>query len=570
MKHLSKETWANWILFSLFAVMVFIKCCMGHFYMHHSILVSSFWKNPLYFWSFYMPKAAISILFGSCVFVFRNKCWTIALSLFVDIWIWANIIYHRVYDGVIDGYVILMANNLKGFTSSIISLIEWKDSLIFLLTVVLILSIFILRKWSKCDLLTGVSVFIFSCFLWAGASNLNFYRYEIFSKHEPIQKIAPIGVFTNPFSQSTRLTIAGTAPAYDYSVLHMFFFAMNDIIHITIGTEDKPEITEQELVIINSLQGNQFYVQNEHKLILILFESLEDWVVQPEFMPNTYRLINSNHSFHAHKLRKQTYSGSSADGQMMANTGMLPIDRGSVCFSYPFNKFPSLPKNRAVTLLPHPIDVWNQKCMSPAYGYDTTIVTNECEAFCMTANLLQTGYDMVQIVTMNSHEPFGAGSSSTLRLPKDMPDMMADYIRCVNVTDESIGYLIDSLDYANILESTTIFITGDHTIFHKERRDKFYSFCQAHNKDYGVEGAFCPLIIYSPYIDGQLECHEEAYQMDVFPTIIELLGYDNYYWKGFGVNLMDSTAIQHRPFSDKEASELSNKMIRNDYFGTMK
>ena len=156
-----------------------------------------------------------------------------------------------------------------------------------------------------------------------------------------------------------------------------------------------------------------------------------------------------------------------------------------------------------------------------------------------------------------------------LELSEDMPEMMAKYIKCVNVTDRYLGYMIDSLISNQLLDSTTIFITGDHTIFHKERRDKFYAYCQENNLNYRVEGAYCPLVIFSPFISHSTQCDDEAYQMDVFPTVVELLGYDDYYWKGFGVNLMDSSACSNRKISEKTASELSDKLIRSNYFATI-
>ena len=61
---------------------------------------------------------------------------------------------------------------------------------------------------------------------------------------------------------------------------------------------------------------------------------------------------------------------------------------------------------------------------------------------------------------------------------------MADYIRSVNCTDRYIGEMIDSLIRYNLLDNTTILITGDHTIFHKERRDKFSHYCEENNLDY--------------------------------------------------------------------------------------
>ena len=87
--------------------------------------------------------------------------------------------------------------------------------------------------------------------------------------------------------------------------------------------------------------------------------------------------------------------------------------------------------------------------------------------------------------------------------------------------------------------------------------------------NYGVEGAYCPLVVFSPFISHRTRCDEEAYQMDVFPTIVELLGYNDYHWKGFGVNLMDSIVRCNRPISEQEASKLSDKLIRNNYFATI-
>ena len=555
---------ANWVLFIILALTIFIKCCFGHFFMHHSILVSSLWNQPLYFWAFYLPKISISILLASFVFLVKQKWSLIVLSILIDIWIWANILYFRIYGGVIDGYVLMMASNLKGFGSSIISIIEWKDLCLFLLTILFAVTIFCLKEIERrCYIRFGI-VFLSACLFWIGSTNLNFYRYEVFSKREVIQKIAPLHCFTHPFSQRTRITIAGTAPAYDYSILHMFFFSINDVISLVLGADNIPTITKEDEQILNELLGTQHYQPNDKKVILVLFESLENWVVQPEFMPNTYRLIRSGHSLHAHKLKKQTKSGGSADGQMILNTGLLPISSNAVCFAYPFNTFPSVPKGNAVTLLPHPIDVWNQKCMSPAYEYDSTIEISEKNAFSQCTEYLQDGYDLVQIVTLTSHEPFGG--TSDIPLSTDMPTMMADYIRSVNCTDRYIGEMIDSLIRYNLLDNTTILITGDHTIFHKERRDKFSHYCEENNLNYGVDEEYCPLIIYSKTISNQFECFDEAYQMDAYSTLLNVLGYNDYYWKGFGVNLLDSVARKNRPISEQEAFILSDKLIRANWF----
>lgn len=79
---------------------------------------------------------------------------------------------------------------------------------------------------------------------------------------------------------------------------------------------------------------------------------------------------------------------------------------------------------------------------------------------------------------------------------------------------------------------------------------------------------FTPLIIYSPEIEGNIQVTDICYQMDIFPTILHLIGAEDYYWHGFGVNLLDSAARNNRPCTEQEAYRLSDLTIRSDYFRT--
>jgi phosphoglycerol transferase MdoB-like AlkP superfamily enzyme len=108
-------------------------------------------------------------------------------------------------------------------------------------------------------------------------------------------------------------------------------------------------------------------------------------------------------------------------------------------------------------------------------------------------------------------------------------------------------------------------ITSDHNIF-KQGSKEFSGEYEYVNEKL----AQCPFIIISPNIESNI-CLTEAYkQMDIYPTILPLIGCkDSYYWKGFGVNLLDSTARENRPISDQEALVLSDEIIRADWFKTL-
>ena len=128
-----------------------------------------------------------------------------------------------------------------------------------------------------------------------------------------------------------------------------------------------------------------------------------------------------------------------------------------------------------------------------------------------------------------------------------------------------MGVLLNNINVDSVLMNSTIVITGDHTIFKESTLKEYHS----HNMDIKLpHESFCPLIIYSPGIESNIHVTDTCYQMDIYTTIMHLIGCEEYYWKGFGVNLTDSAARHNRPISEQEAFVLSDKLIRSNYFKT--
>lgn len=131
--------------------------------------------------------------------------------------------------------------------------------------------------------------------------------------------------------------------------------------------------------------------------------------------------------------------------------------------------------------------------------------------------------------------------------------------------------------------SVTIIVTGDHTIF----RDVHYSpemdkYAQKHKINFENGYTYTPLIIsYLPHhttskrtnkqssfklLDSvNVTITEELYQMDIYPTIANMIGGNE--WKGLGVDLLNcDSPSQKRTLSEEEAFIISNKLIRSNYF----
>jgi len=560
--YLSKGNRATWLLFVLFALILFIKSVLFHWFACHSILISSIWNNPNVAAAFYLPKVAISCFFASFIFLLKDKRWIIILSLLIDTWLLANIVYIRTNNLYLDVYALSMAGNMDGFWNSVLIFIEWKDMIFFLLSILMFIIIWLLNN-AKRNLLSWGMVLSFS----VGMHYLGQWCHSNCPGTDHI-------VILNNFSRNGRSAIYGVDFKSNVeltSIMYSPFYILSDFIQFSKEKHHPYQMTEQEknecAKFIN--KGN---IQSEADgLIIVLIESLENWVVRPDIMPNLWNLTQMNHILYADKIKTQTVSAESADGQMIVNTGLLPIAEGATCYRFPFVTFPGIMHNMAsnsITILPHETDVWNQTIMSHAYGYDSTIVCCEIDTilFRKLNEVIDSGVQNIQCITMSTHSPFSGCKYSTLITPKDMPSVMSDYIRSFNALDYGMAQFINRVENDSLLSLYTIVITGDHRIFHKEKRDQFIEYTQKKNKDYTVNVESVPLIIYSPSIQGNIQVTDTCYQMDIYPTIMHLIGCEDYYWKGFGVNLLDSTARHNRPITEQEAYRLSDLMIRSDYF----
>ena len=159
------------------------------------------------------------------------------------------------------------------------------------------------------------------------------------------------------------------------------------------------------------------------------------------------------------------------------------------------------------------------------------------------------------------------GVEHTMHEFENMPQTMSAYLNCLHYTDSCIGVLLDSVLNSPLAENTTIVITGDHTIFRDEIGfSEMNKYAQDNSINFKAGRTFTPLIIYSPNIEGNIHISDTCYQMDIFPTILHLIGAEDYYWQGLGINLLDSVARKNRQITESEAYRLSDLIIRSDYF----
>lgn len=558
--------YANSCIAIIFTISIFLQCCLFHYIAYQSVLVSALWKNPMSFLIFYMPKLSISFFVASFIFLFKKKGWCIVASLLVSVWIVAELVYFRANRIFLDAHSFLLLEFMDGFWSSVPIYLYRIDLLLLLPTLMLCLVVYVFRNKNKSILAFWGMVIVallLNCSVWGVART---------QQQQNVNVTSLSMRHFNPFSDSFfRLMGSSKNYIYNTSVLHAFIHDVQMLILLPFESR-KYQMTDDELIdVYRFINKGNHCVEPQSNLVIILVESLESWAIRPEITPNLWAFMENHNVIWSKRVASQTKGGTSSDGQMILNTGLLPIQNGAVCKTYPNNVFPSLSEIYASSALVQPGDmsVWNQKYMSDAYGIDTNYLSPRSldhETFSIL-NEIRNDYGFIMAITMASHSPFVlcAGYSS-LKLPQDMPDNMANYLKCLHYSDSCWGNFLSQID---TMSNTVICFQGDHIIFDLNLRMEFESYCKKNNLDYDVQNSNTAFIAYSPRLTKSWIIEEQTYQMDAFPTILHLIGCDHYYWKGFGVNLLDSVKRGDRMIVEQNAFELSDKIIRSNFFELM-
>ncbi|MDR2139647.1 MAG: LTA synthase family protein [Tannerella sp.] len=386
----------------------------------------------------------------------------------------------------------------------------------------------------------------------------------------------------------------------------------------------------------HAASGGQAALSVERRMncILILAESLESWVLErtvegQEIMPCMNRLLRDSTTLYASEVLSQVKGGRSIDAQLMMNTGLLPVDIGVYSLKYPHNLYPSLARAMrekhgeayACTLTADKPFVWNQSMTVPAFGYDSLLskdhfvqdeqvgphyrhqlgdvsLLRQCAEKMRGGEVWKPGANLLQIVTYSGHFPFALPEDlKKVHFSGDIPFRMRDYMTVARYTDQALGLFVERVRALPAFDSTLIVIAGDHEGLADMRDD----LCRDKAGRGVVSETPCvPLIVLNvpPALRSALRQQKEAFdcsgacmrykkvmgQIDIYPTLLDLLGLTDYAWRGLGrsilrsgqkgiaVNAYDAVYGDAENISGedmrhlKEAWKVSDEIIRYDYF----
>lgn len=582
----SKLTIAFFVLFFSKFLVFDLIWCVGTTFSSFSYLTT------------YLSKLLLSMIL-ILPLVLKAPRWTVIVIAFaMDLFLISNLLYFRTYYTIIPLESYGLLSNMKDFTDSIRDSLRLADLFFPLSTLI---TVVITRHCHR-----------------VASSIPDILRYGFF-----------VLLFCG-LTYSLTLTQGGFRKSYEQTLINRQMSA-TPIYSIfgSLGYEtlrDKVEFTPElaakieDYLIQKQESGVHPPIIPPHNIVIIIAESFESWVLEQsvegrEITPCLNRLLQEQNVLYAPKVQTQVKGGHSIDAQLMLTTGLLPIDNGCFSARYPYSTYPSLaeafkqqyPDARRLLFTPDNSIVWNQMIVTKQFRFDTLIARDHFHKALQTGSghnkrladgpfftqclekLAQPDlvaaathpHLYVQCITYSGHAPFIIPEPLRLiSFSDNVPERMSNYMIAANYTDSAIGQFIDSLRRMPVFDDTMIVITGDHEGLASNRQVLVDSDA---GRNVVSPDRFTPLIILNSPVAMRYE--KVLGQIDLYPTLLELLGLQKYDWHGLGYSILGTNAppvaidqhlnvigdisavtakqIEHM----KETWHISDCIIRSDYFG---
>ena len=331
-------------------------------------------------------------------------------------------------------------------------------------------------------------------------------------------------------------------------------------------------------------------------LIFIMVESLNAWAVNlkidgQEVTPTLNALAADTANIVCLNVITQAKNGRSSDGKFMYQTGLLPLLDKSVAMEFSDRSFPSITRAlkkrgyQSVEICGDEGGLWNVEAMSQGYGFDTLMHQSELfdqleandwhsdkvimEQAVQYLPKLRKNF-VAQLFTGVMHSPYNDvfKPATWISSSKQYTPSVRNYLEKTHYFDTQLAAFLDNMKKCGLYDKCVFVIASDHS----EPVDDDPKGRPALSRN----GDECVLIALNAKQGAQIK--GPVGQIDVYPTILDVMGLNDYTWKGLGHSLLrngiSSVAISPDEArgtsallpSQRQAWDVSNILIRANWF----
>ncbi len=319
------------------------------------------------------------------------------------------------------------------------------------------------------------------------------------------------------------------------------------------------EIDDIEFYKYHQSENEYTNIAEGKNLLLIQLEAIQTFVINAkikgvEVTPNLNKLIKN--SIYANNLYYQTGYGNTSDAEFIANNSLYPSTTGPVYYEYPSNTYYSianiLNKQNYYTASFHGFEAnfWNRVEMYSSLGFQKYYSQNDFkpekiigfgigdkEFFEQSIEYLlkdSNGNSFYGfLVALSSHHPYTYFNDINLDVGEYEGTMLGNYLKGANYVDNAIGNMIEFMKEKGIYDNTVIAMYGDHAGLFNDEANNLCKYLGIEYNKFNWHGLQkVPFILSIPGLNKKVEINEPSGQIDILPTIANIMGIDIPYMYG--------------------------------------
>ncbi|MDR7869644.1 MAG: LTA synthase family protein [Tissierellaceae bacterium] len=330
--------------------------------------------------------------------------------------------------------------------------------------------------------------------------------------------------------------------------------------------EDLTELKERT----KSLQGPYTGIGKGKNLIVLQIEALQSFVIDLEYngqeiTPNINKLIHDTSSLYYDKYYQLLGRGNTSDAEFVSNNSLHPSMESPTYTQYETNTFYGLPwvlrDNGYTSWAFHGYkkEFWNREKAYVNQGFQR-FISEEDFAFEESIGLGITDKDFFDqsidylleldnsdenpfyafIVSLTSHNPFEMPEEYHVLdiKPEHEGTILGNFLQSIHYTDKYVGEFIEELKEAGLYDDTVIALYGDHFAIQNTSEEVHLLMEEFLGHKYNFNDIMnVPLVIHVPGEELGHTISKVGSQLDFFPTVLNIMGYENEKGLVFGRDL---------------------------------
>ena len=482
----------------------------------------------------------ILVALFSTVFYKKRYLALLFLNILISFVLFSDTIYFRYSYSSLSISSIYQLGLVGSITDSIASLLKRKDIIYFIDLPLIILGLLLWKKYYSNNVkplcLSKRGIIALVCVL-VGYFSIN-------------KTLRNTDISTFNFDNNYIIKYAGIAYYHYYDIKN--FIKNNYLTDRKLTEEEKADI--EEFYNDKPETGEKYRgIAKGKNLLIVQVEALQHFVINAktpsgeEITPNLNKLIKESQYFD--NIYYQIGGGNTADAELLANASLYPTKEGCAYFLYPTNYYHSvgniLKAQGYNTFASHSNNhtfcnrnvvyndlVFQEFFSNKKFELDEYVGWGLGDASFYKQTLEKMNLESPFfgfMVSLSSHFPFKYPyfENYNFNVGKYEGTFMGYYLKSINYADKAIGRLIEELKKQGIYDNTLLVIYGDHMAVPKDESDGLMGFVNKEYSDFEwLKLQKVPLIIHSPEFKGASIVNTTGGQIDILPTIANLMDFD--------------------------------------------